>query len=226
MYIDAISDIGTTRKENQDNFWCATLNIDNELTGLVCVCDGMGGLENGELASRMITETIRESILDGIQEKNINDVLKQVNTSLCDLSASNGLMGSTCTILICSNGLSRIFHVGDSRCYKICRNGDVSLLTRDHSVVKEYGIPESDKELYNKYKSKLTNCMGVNSNVRVDYYTGTYEEGDSFIVCSDGFWHTFDSHMGEMNLTNLSSCVNLCMQLGETDNITVGVLVS
>lgn len=224
MKINSISDIGSTRQENQDNFWSALLKVDNEETGVVCMCDGMGGLDNGALASKIVVEAVRTSILDGTALYNLRDLLLNANKTIYNLSNAGNRMGTTCTVLCCRNGEYYIHHIGDSRCYLISNN-TITLLTKDHSVINEYGITkENNEELYRKYKSKLTRCIGVKEDTVIDVYKGNYTDGDIFLLCSDGFWHYFEDSGYNLNLSDLRASINQCMKYGETDNISVSLL--
>lgn len=224
MYIQSLTDIGRTRQENQDNYWSAVLNVDDTETGIVCMCDGMGGLSNGGLASSILVKSVRESILDGVDFSELKSIILQSNKAIYSLSTNNSRMGTTCTILCCSENKYKIYHVGDSRCYKISDNY-VRLLSNDHSVINQYGITkEKNADLYEKYKSKLTRCIGIKEDVIIDEYSGEYKEGDIFLLCSDGFWHYYEEVGYCMDLQNLKCCVNDCMRYGETDNISVSLL--
>jgi len=152
------------------------------------------------------------------------EVLKTVNDNIRNLSSLDAMMGTTCTILYCSNNEYTVYHIGDSRCYHIS-NGYYNQVTKDHSVVKEYNISKQDNpDLYNKYKSKLTRCIGVKKDAFIDTYKGTYNNGDFFLLSSDGFWHQFEESGYQLNLSNLREAVNTCISRGESDNITVSIL--
>ena len=228
--LDSISDIGVKRKDNQDNYWSALCTVDGVETGILCVCDGMGGLENGALASKIIVEAIRDGYSEGIPFSALREVISSANKKVYEMGLlEEKRMGTTCTVLQVSSGRWEILHIGDSRCYLIRRDGSLKLLTTDHSAVKQLGITKEDDPVrYKKYKNSLTRCIGIKPDVVADYYKGTYERGDGFIVCSDGLWHflekdTFDKHT---DLDNLRLLVNKCIENGETDNITCTKLLS
>lgn len=222
MVIVSKSDIGSKRKENQDNFWSTRLEVDGEEVGIVCVCDGMGGLDDGGLASSKVIRSLKKNILESYNIVDIPSILNVVSKSIHDMGKK---MGTTCTILICSGGTYSIYHVGDSRCY-IYREGNLSVLTTDHSALVKYGITkENNIKLWNKYKSSLTNCIGVKESATVDLYEGSYSEGDIFFVCSDGLWHYVEEKgITTEDLENLDLLIGKCIAYGETDNITVSVL--
>lgn len=221
MKINSISDIGTIRPDNQDNYWSARLSVNGSETSILCVCDGMGGLEDGGLASKIVVESIRDSILAGTPFNELKGVLVQANKAIRTLSEGKR-MGTTCTVLGCSEGKYEIYHIGDSRCYLV-REGKMESLTVDHSAIVEYSISKDlNPDLYKKYKNKLTRCIGLTEEIKVDYIGGDYFEGDIFLVCSDGVWHYFDVNSNYIvNCDSLQELITLCKQSGERDNMTV-----
>lgn len=227
MRLDSLSDVGSKRKENQDNFWSSILLVDGKEAGVICLCDGMGGLQNGSLASKMVVEGVRNSILAKFDFNDLSNVLNSVNSSIRSLYGEDrkNAMGTTCTVLICYEGRYKVIHIGDSRAYKLTDN-DCSLLTVDHSAVKQFNISKKDNpEMWNKYKSKLTRCIGVEMKINPDITEGVYSQGDVFVLCSDGCWHYFeDFTISKSTISNLTLLVRNCMSNGETDNITISVL--
>lgn len=227
MKIYSLTDKGLSRKDNQDNYWSAILSVNDEEAGVVCICDGMGGLNNGRLASKMVVEAVRNYLLTNFDFSGLTDVLSKVNNEI--LSLSNGvkekLMGTTCTLLVCYKGCYKILHIGDSRAYML-RDNIPSLLTVDHSAVKMYNISKKDNpQLWNKYKSKLTKCIGVKPILEPYYCEGDYLKGDMFFLCSDGCWHYFDDYtLNEDSINDLEALFKKCMSNGETDNLTAGIL--
>lgn len=226
MKIISLTDIGVKRQENQDNYWAARLSIDGDEAGVICLCDGMGGLDNGGLASRIVVESVSRYLLTYTDFKGLESVIKEANDKIMFLSGlDNVQMGTTCTVVYCFRGKYKIYHVGDSRCY-LLRGDSFEPLTVDHSALVKYGITKDNSpELYKKYKNSLTRCVGVVKNLYLDYYEGEYFEGDSFLCCSDGLWHYLeDFEFEKKDLFDLKTLINKCIDSGETDNITVGIL--
>ena len=226
MKIESLTDIGVKRKENQDNYWSALLRVDGEEAGVICLCDGMGGLNNGGLASRIVVQSVKDYFMTDVDYSGLEQVLQQSNRTIYQIALGDGSrMGTTCTVLLCYRGTYRILHVGDSRCY-LLRNHSFRALTRDHSALAKYKIKKSERpDLYKKYKNSLTRCLGVKEFVQIDYFEGTYRSGDTFLCCSDGLWHYFDDYVySEDSLFDLSGLIRKCIDSGETDNITVGLL--
>ena len=226
MKINSLSDIGIKRKDNQDNFWSARLIVDGSEVGVVCICDGMGGLDNGGLASRIVVSDVRDYLTSHVGVEGLLEVLRKSNETIRTLSrAEKKSMGTTCTVIVCRDGVYEIAHIGDSRCY-LLRDHEFNALTKDHSALAKYKITKkNDPEMYKKYKNKLTRCIGVQEHIDVDYYSGEYNEGDMFLCCSDGLWHYFDDVVfSEEELFDLSGLIKKCIAYGETDNITVSTL--
>lgn len=228
MKLNTKTYIGVRRKENQDNYWSALLSVNGKEAGVVCLCDGMGGLNNGGLASRIIVEAVREYFKENITFEGLQDVIMKANEEVYNIGTGKGqIMGTTCTVILCYEGSYQIYHVGDSRCYILNKDGSKNLLTSDHSALKKYGITkEKDPKLYAKYKNSLTRCIGVKQKVALDYYEGTYGEGDIFFLCSDGMWHSIEKNASLENsaMLNIQNMIDMCVVNGETDNITACIL--
>lgn len=227
MKLRTLTDIGAKRVDNQDNYWSAILDVDSKEIGVLCLCDGMGGLKDGALASKIVVEAVREYFTHSVDFKGLEDVLKEANILVNSKKTDeDGCLGTTCTVLKCYEGIYEILHIGDSRCYHK-KGNEVIQLTEDHTVIEKYRKmgKELPDNLVKKYRNTLTRCMGVKEDLVLDYYSGFYSSGDLFLVCSDGFWHSLNEE-SFLNgaLEDLSSMVSNCISNGETDNITVGIL--
>ena len=225
MNLQSISDIGVRRKDNQDNYWGALATVDGSECGIACVCDGMGGLNNGGLASKIVVDAVRDGFKSGVPFKELEGVLQHANSIIYEKS-SYGETGTTCTIVEAIDGRYRLLHIGDSRCYRLSKRGGFDVLTVDHSALRMYDLsPEKDYNMWKKYKNSLTRCIGVKPRIKVDYREGSYNKGDKFLVCSDGMWHLFEKacfHLEDLN--DLRLLVNKAIREGETDNITCCII--
>lgn len=225
MELKSLTDAGVKVYDNQDNYWAARLLIDGEEVGVICLCDGMGGLDNGALASKIVVSEVKKYLINTADTKSIESIILRANRELFKLSSAKGIKsGTTCTLVICRGGNYEIYHVGDSRCYHMnSALNSVSILTEDHTVIAKYEkegkiLPENLKR---KYKNTLVRCVGVSESVVVDYIKGTYNSGDMFLVCSDGFWHSLEvGHFFDGSLDRLDLLAKKFISLGETDNIT------
>lgn len=226
MEIKSVTNI-SKKAENQDNFWSAILDVEGKETGILCVCDGMGGLNDGARASEIVVRRVRESFLETGSDIGLGEVISNANDFIRE-SSGQKKSGTTCVVLICVDGRFLVYNVGDSRCYHWNREGNfVRQITEDHTVIEKYKKEgrEITPEIERRYKNVLTRCVGAAKVAKYDIYEGTYHSGDSFLVCSDGFWHTIsdrDFLSGEID--NIDHVVQRCMMLGETDNITACIL--
>lgn len=227
MVINSLTDIGVTRSSNQDNFWASRLSVNGKEQAVICLCDGMGGLSHGELASKMVVSAVRGYLLSGNPFDGLDNVIKKVNLEIYRTSSEDKtkMMGTTCTCLQCVDGEYRVWHVGDSRAYLV-RNGESKQITIDHSAIRKYGVTkENNPQMYEKYKNKLTRCVGVKQDLQLDYYEGGARVGDRFILCSDGCWRVFEGKDFDVKLlSDLRRLIDTCIEYGETDNLTASVL--
>ena len=229
LKLESLTDIGCKRKENQDNYWCARLDVNGEEVGVACLCDGMGGLDKGAYASKVVVEEVREFFKTSIDVNELKGVIRKAHETLHNVSKRENIsLGTTCTVVILKGGIYEILHIGDSRCYHLNNSkleDKIAVITKDHTVIEKYR--EAGKELpphlYKKYKNTLTRCIGVSERMELDHYKGGYNEGDIFLVCSDGFWHYLREE-DFSSLENLSSLVKKYIKLGETDNISAAWL--
>lgn len=225
MRIQAISDI-SSRQENQDNYWACRLEIENKEHGIVCVCDGMGGLDDGKRTSARVVEELRKVITESGSTEGIVGAIQEVNDKVYQEHLGKRKSGTTCVLVISDGESYTMYNVGDSRCYMFSERG-VIRLSEDHTVLEKMrkNGEEITEEKYKKYKNVLTRCIGASSKTVVDTLTGKCGKGDSFLVCSDGFWHTLkadDFISGRVR--NLQEMVTRCKELGENDNITACML--
>lgn len=229
MIINSVSNI-SRKAENQDNYWSGILSIDGAEVGVLCVCDGMGGLRDGAKASSEVVSRIRRFILDGGDIYDIGGVIDDANDFIREKNGENR-SGTTCTLLWCSGGRYVVYSVGDSRCYRWGMRDSVPFVDRitvDHTVIEKYRSEgkELSEDVIRKYKNVLTRCVGASSVARYDRFEGSYKSGDSFLVCSDGFWHTIsETDFLNGNIKDINGIVQRCMLRGEVDNITACSLV-
>lgn len=144
MNVWGMTDIGLVRRENQDAY---AVQASEETGFTVCVvCDGMGGPGGGKLASRLAVDTFLDSCLGNLRKdmdwEQVGEVtafaVAAANTAVYERSrAVDGMrgMGTTLVSAVLRDGEALVDNVGDSRAYVIRRDGGISRITRDHSVV-------------------------------------------------------------------------------------------
>jgi serine/threonine protein phosphatase PrpC len=247
MDVGARSDIGRIRENNEDAFRLAP-----ELN-LFVLSDGMGGLESGERASRMATETVfthcRDAQADatlavfGKQIEGVGDVCNRLASAVrlanqeifhaAEDSGGKGGMGATIVAVRFLEDRVCIAHVGDSRAY-LFRNEQLNQLTEDHSFVAEQvrrGIITPEQAGRSRMQNVLTRALGVEQNVDVEVTEELLREGDTYLLCSDGLFR----ELSESQITGIlqgatsaqqaaDSLVERANQAGGGDNITAIVL--
>lgn len=178
------SDVGT-RENNEDS-----LDIQiREGTLLAVVADGLGGCENGELASRVAVESIFRE-LEGQQCDEEVLAYSLIHASQAILDAR--INGQTTAVLLwLDNNQGAEAHVGDSRIYQF-RNGRIIFQSEDHSLVQmavNVGELSPDALRHHKDRNKLFRVLGEeNETPKVDSAELEVRSGDRFLLCSDGFW--------------------------------------
>ena len=142
MKISGTTNIGNRRSENQDKYVAGRL-----LNGISFgfVCDGMGGVKGGEIASGLLAKYIEDALFVHNEspsfnhEKTVMAAIEDANSAIYNMGNKKQEyrgMGTTIAGVIIENNQCTVYHAGDSRVY-IVRDGMLALITKDHSVVQE-----------------------------------------------------------------------------------------
>jgi PPM family protein phosphatase len=181
--VAAVTDPGRQRRRNEDSYVMAP--------PLFAIADGMGGAQAGEVASRLATASLQESRADAGGEQRIADLIQEANSRVYDRSSSDpntSGMGTTITVALVEDNHVSFGHVGDSRAYLI-RGARIEQLTEDHSLVNELlktGRLSREEAETHPQRSVITRALGTDPDVDVDTFSVPAEEGDVFLLCSDG----------------------------------------
>ncbi|MCM1386717.1 MAG: serine/threonine-protein phosphatase [Bacillus sp. (in: Bacteria)] len=219
---------GTVRDVNQDSLvLLQALTIRGRVL-MAAVCDGMGGLEMGEMASGYLTEELvtwfYDDLLAAIGKKKplwairhcAERKIYQVQSRIQRYAAGRRIrMGTTLSLLILWEKRYMLWHLGDSRIYRFHRNGKARILTSDHVC----GV------------NALTKCVGSFGFFMPDYKMGSVRGEEAFLVCSDGFWRRIEKEemekvfiagqmTGERGRKRLCEIGEAAMRRGETDNLS------
>ena len=183
---------------------------------LYMVCDGVGGLEKGEVASKLTCETISNYLLkhETLTEEDIDAAVLLAEKELQNYIAVNREaegMATTLTLLATHHKGITIAHIGDSRIYHI-REGDILLKTFDHSFVNELvtkNIISEQEALNHPNRNVVTKAImaGEHQNPEIDHISDI-RPGDYFFLCTDGVLESV-SDMDLMTILNDSSLPNL-----------------
>ena len=204
------SDKGDTRSSNQDSCCALVANTRRGEVALVVVCDGVGGLERGEVASAMVVRAFTSwfeedlpNLMRSVRGDALLDSLEQAWRSLLDgLNDSiraYGLrhsikLGTTFTGLLAHGDSYLVGHVGDCRAYAL-REGRVTQLTEDQTLVSHL-LAQGKLAPQEASASSLSNVIlqSVGTSERLDpaFVRGELHEGDLMLLCSDGAYKTVD----------------------------------
>ena len=221
--------VGLKRKINEDSILVETDR------GLWAVADGMGGHEAGEVASAMVVDALRglpsTSDLDELAAS-AEDALSTTNRELIHLARSNGsdkTIGTTVVGLAIADGQFRCFWSGDSRGYRL-RDGMISRVTRDHSLVQQLvdsGIIKEEEAELHESSSVITRAVGVAEQFAIDVVSGEVEEGDLFLLASDGLTRVLNDReiAIEIERSTLEQAADNLLQTvlerGAPDNVSI-----
>lgn len=189
------SDIGRLRTHNED-----AVRI-NPALGLAILADGMGGYNAGEVASGMVAELLgaaleqRWSSQGGERREEARtaaiDSIAHANQAVYAAAQSQPQyagMGTTLVMALFHGEALTVAHVGDSRLYRL-RGGELSLLTRDHSLLQEQldlGIVRAEDARRAQHRNLVTRALGVDPQVEPDVASHETRPGDIYLLCSDG----------------------------------------
>lgn len=240
------TDIGIKKKTNQDSMLLKGYSVNNKDVLLAVICDGMGGMEKGELASATVVRAFSDWFEKDYMSSNMNvsdekvsecwqNILENANKKLIAYGKENQLqLGTTVSaVLLDSDGHYLFGHVGDTRIYKLSET--LHQLTEDHTFIAReikrgnMTIEEAKKD---NRRNVLLQCIGVNEFFEPQYENGRLDSGAALLLCSDGFRHMlsedeiYESLNPHKNLDEaqikekLREMIEWNKQRMETDNIS------
>lgn len=246
------TDVGILKKINQDSLSLKIVNSPQGKIVFAIVCDGMGGLSKGEVASREVvvrfnnwfaTDFATMIQKNSFSEVNIleqwENIVTNSNTCLSEYANSDKkMMGTTMSLLLIYKNRYYIFHVGDSCIFKIGK--DLEKLTEDHTLVAEelkLGRITKEEARIDPRRNVLLQCIGASKVVCPQFESGEIIEDTAFLLTSDGFVHEISEHeiyqkFSPQHLENqeliseeCENAIQLVKDRGEKDNITVIAIV-
>ena len=178
---------GHGHEQNEDSF------LERTDIGLWMVSDGMGGHEDGSMASGAIA-----AALDGVEPTHglaelLEDVqmrLYSINLALWEEAQRRGgkIIGATVCTLLARGNYGAVLWAGDSRAYRV-RDGEATQLTRDHTVVQDLidrGDISPDQAHHHAAEHIITRAIGAGEGLDIDRVILEIEDGDRYLLCSDG----------------------------------------
>ncbi len=239
MLFSMKTDKGIVREQNQDGYFVTAID---ENTFFAVVCDGMGGPNAGDVASKLAVSNISERFISawrqGISLSSVKNILitalNAANIVIFDEAAENPEyegMGTTAVAAYVSGNDAIIANIGDSRAY-IIDNG-IKQITKDNSLVQEMidsgKLAQEDLKFF-PYKNVITRALGIEEHIEIDFFETKISDGNRLLLCSDGLTN-YVSDSDIFNISNESDAENVAGHLIESankngggDNITVVVL--
>lgn len=232
-----LTDQGCVRKQNQDAYQIEQLDKNSVLC---VVCDGMGGAKSGNIASSLAVDVfiqeVKRSWTSGMDQEKLDQMLrgavKLANFTVFDQAQQfeefDG-MGTTLVAVLVRSRHATVVNVGDSRSYKIDKNG-IRQVSRDHSLVQlMVDRGELTPEMARTYPGKnfITRAIGTEPMVECDLYHLEVAKGDFLLLCSDGLSNMMDEQEILFEVVHGVNKQHCCQRLldiaknrGAPDNVT------
>ena len=198
------TDVGIIKETNQDSLCIKSAKTDIGNILLAVVCDGMGGLKKGELASATVIRRfsywfdnelpliIHDITMDRIRNS-FSAMIDELNNRIIEYGENNGIsLGTTLTAIFFTEEEYIVAHVGDSRAY-IIEEDTIRMITEDQTGVGREvrrGLLTEEQAKTDPRRNILLQCIGATRHVEPDYTTGTLTGEVLYMVWSDGFRHT------------------------------------
>ena len=234
-----LTDKGRVRPTNQDIFQIEARE-DND-TALVVVCDGMGGANAGNVASRFAAQSFIEFAGDALSgtldEKTRHELLTRAldhaNETVFTLAGRQPEfrgMGTTLVAALVQGDRATILNVGDSRAY-LYHEEELRQISLDHSYVEEMrrrGRITEEAARTHPQKNLITRALGTSPRVKADLFQETVAPGDALLLCSDGLINEVTDQEIQKEVLAGGSPQEICQRLvartldhGAPDNVTV-----
>lgn len=236
----ARSEVGLKRQNNEDSFGTFPSH------GIWCVADGMGGGDDGEVASAAVIQAV-----DGFCKsyplppaaayagREVADgVIRAVNAAsqwIFKRATEKGLKGCGSTfvgiVLDAANpGTALVLHAGDSRLYRL-RGRELKQITKDHSAAELIGAKD-EADINPMFRGMILRAVGIRPSVDVEVTPMPVKAGDMVIICSDGLSKmvpdkeiaaVVKKHEGNVSEA-VDGLIGAAYAAGATDNVTVELL--
>ena len=241
MKIWSMTDVGLVRKDNQDAY---AVKQDTPSGHTICVvCDGMGGVHGGEIASAVAADSFMQYAEDMLRREPKSDAaqvlreaaayanLKVYDRAFRDESCRG--MGTTLVAALVRPEDAAVVNIGDSRCYWLA-DGQLQQVTRDHSLVQsmvDRGLITEDEARSHPRKNVIMRAVGLERTIRSDIFRLDIRPGDALLLCSDGLSNLVDA--GEMESLLLASSdddavcrelLRMALDRGAPDNVTLALV--
>ncbi len=248
--ISANTDIGISKDTNQDSLTSMVINTQQGRMAFSVLCDGMGGLDKGEVASASVITAFRNWALndlpnlcgapleDTVIRSQWETIIAQQNNAIKSYGARQGVrLGTTAVVMLLTQSRYFILNVGDSRAYELTT--EIRQITNDQTFVAREiaaGHMTPEEAATDSRRNVLLQCVGASDNVYPDMFFGDVRQNAVYMLCSDGFRHEitadeifeklqpsvlFDDYTMQQHSIHL---IELNKQRQERDNISVALV--
>lgn len=245
--VAASTDIGNTKSTNQDSYGVRVYTTTAGKIVLAVLCDGVGGLDKGEVASGTVVNAffnwaqnrlpalIAEGIGDDMIRVEWTNLIDEYNEKIKVYGKKSGVnLGTTVTAILITERRYYIINVGDTRAYEI--TDGVRVLTKDQTLVEreiDAGNLTREEAENDSRRSVLLQCIGASDSIYPDMFFGDTHSEAVYMLCSDGFRHEITNDeifaylrpevmlSAENMKKNMDNLIDMNKQRMERDNITV-----
>ncbi len=223
------TDVGMVREVNEDSI------LSSPEIQLWVVADGMGGYEAGNVASNMIVKALD----DLSNQYSLNDMIDSVEDCLidanhrileyADIMLDGRTLGSTVVSLLIKGHVGACLWAGDSRLYRF-RNNKLVQLSTDHSQVEELlqqGFLTPEEAENHPDSNVITRAIGASPEIFIDINVFTSQQGDTFLLCSDGLYNMLTDEEISHIIANapidevVDTLIQKALDGGANDNVSV-----
>ncbi|MCQ2455525.1 MAG: serine/threonine-protein phosphatase [Clostridia bacterium] len=244
------TDIGLTKSTNQDSLSVKVVNTKQGRMVFAILCDGMGGLDKGEVASASVIRAFdnwlmtelpvlcESPIEDSAIRSQWENIVTEQNNKIKAYGAGQGVkLGTTVTAMLLTQTRYYVINVGDTRAYELYDG--IRQITNDQTfVAREVALGNMTEEQAHtdERRSVLLQCVGASDEVYPDMFFGDCQTNAVYMLCCDGFRHEITSEeiydrfqpdklLDESAMNQASSeLIELNKQRQERDNITVALI--
>lgn len=248
--ISANTDVGLTKSTNQDSLTTMVINTPLGRMAFSVLCDGMGGLDKGEVASASVINAFRSWAVNDLPQlcgQPLEDatirgqwerIIAEQNQTIKTYGARQGVrLGTTAVVMLLTQTRYYILNVGDSRAYELTTG--IRQLTKDQTFVAReiaMGHMTQEEAETDSRRNVLLQCVGASDDVYPDMFFGEVQPNAIYMLCSDGFRHEitpeeiyeklqpgvlFDDYTMQQHTLSL---IELNKQRQERDNISVALV--
>ena len=213
----------------------------DELPAVAAVCDGCGGYAGGGLAAQTVLSTLAQALPETLSDPvRLSQVLDAAQQAVLEKQRELPRYAQMCTTVagcVFCEDRTVIFHAGDSRVYRF-DGASLARMTVDHSVVQslvDAGRMTEEESLTSPQRNTISRCIGIDCPPPEVYVShAPIRPGETFLICSDGFWESMRDPRIKQALTDLGTCepteaaerlAAMALEAGSDDNVSVCLCV-